>query len=115
LGDRFGKPWRVAIQDPRRKYFSGYLDLRNKAVATSGDYEQYFIKEKKRYAHIFNPETGYPAESGVISVTVIAPDGLTADALATAIFVLGKEKGEALVKKFAGVEAKIIEEKKCTK
>jgi len=109
LGDKFGQPWKVAIQDPQKDGFIDYLELKNQAVATSGDYEQYFIKENKRYAHIFNPKTGYPAESDVISVTVIAPDGLTADALATAIFVLGKAKGTELAKKFSEVKVKIIE------
>jgi len=107
LGEKFGLPWRVAIRGPRGKGTAGYLELTNRSVATSGDYEQYFIKSNKRYAHIFNPKTGYPANSGVIAVTVIAPDGLTADALSTAIFVLGKEKGEKLAKKFKGVEVKI--------
>lgn len=88
-----------------------YLELENKAVATSGDYEQYFLKDKKRYTHIFNPKTGYPAETKVRSVTVIADDGLTADALSTAIFVLGKDKGERLAKQFgSGVQVKIINE-----
>ena len=109
LGDKFGEPWKIAIRDPRGENFTGYLSLRDKAVATSGDYEQYFIKKNKRYSHIINPKTGYPADSGIVSVTVIARDGLTADALATSIFVLGKEKGELLAKKFAGVEVKIIE------
>ncbi len=108
LGDKLGQPWKVAIQDPCKQGFIGYLELKDKAVATSGDYEQYFIKDNKRYAHIFNPKTGYPAESNVISVTVIAPDGLTADTLATSIFVLGKEKGLELAKKFPNVEVKII-------
>jgi len=107
LGTKFGLPWRVAIRAPRGRGIAGYLELTNRSVATSGDYEQYFIKNNKRYAHIFNPKTGYPANSGVISVTVIAPDGLTSDALATAIFVLGKEKGQKLAERFKGVEVKI--------
>lgn len=111
LGDKFGKPWNVAIKDPRQGDFYDFLKLKDKAVATSGDYEQYFIKEKKRYSHIFNPKTGYPVESDVVSVTVVASDGLTADALSTSIFVLGKEKGEELIKKFPDVKAKIIESK----
>jgi len=111
LGDKFGKPWSVAIKNPRGKGIIEFLKLKNKAVATSGDYEQYFMQDNKRYSHIFNPKTGYPADSGVVSVTVIAPDCLTADALATSIFVLGKTKGEELAKKFKGVEVKIIEEK----
>ena len=109
LGDRFGQPWRVAVKSPRKVGFIDYLELTDKAVATSGDYEQYFFQGNKRYAHIFNPKTGYPADSGVASVTVIASDGVTADALATAIFVLGKVKGMELAKKFPGVKVEIIE------
>jgi thiamine biosynthesis lipoprotein len=111
LGDKFGKPWKIAIKDPREKNIVGYLELKDKSVSTSGDYEQFFIKDKRRYAHIFNPKTGYPANSGVVSVTVIASDGLTADALSTAIFVLGKEKSRELIKRFPDIEVKIIEEK----
>ena len=112
LGDKFGKPWHIAVQNPRDKNdILTYLDLKDKAVATSGDYEQYFFKDNHRYCHIFNPKTGYPVEPDLISVTVVAADGLTADALATAIFVLGKEKGEVLAKKFPDVKVKIIEER----
>jgi len=111
LGDKFGKPWKIAIRDPREKDFAGYLELKDKSVSTSGDYEQYFIRNKHRYSHILNPKTGFSADSGIISVTVIASSGLTADALSTAIFVLGKEKGEALAKKFPDVQVKIIEKK----
>ena len=107
LGKKFGAPWKVAIRGARGKGLEGFLELTDRSVATSGDYEQYFIKDNKRYAHIFNPKTGYPANSGVIAVTVIAQDGLTSDALATAIFVLGKDKGEKLANKFKGVEVKI--------
>jgi thiamine biosynthesis lipoprotein len=110
LGDKLGKPWNIAIQNPRLPSFLGYLKLKDRAVATSGDYEQYFIQDNRRYAHILNPKSGYPADSGVVSVTVLASDCLTADALATAIFVLGKIKGEELAKKILGVEVKIIEE-----
>jgi thiamine biosynthesis lipoprotein len=109
LGNKLGKPWKVAIQDPRDDKFWGYLNLEDKAVSTSGDYQQYFFKDNKRYAHILNPKTGYPASSGIASVTVIAPDGLTADALSTAIFILGREKGEALAKKYPETQVKIVE------
>ena len=111
LGDNFGTPWKVAIKNPRGKTVIGYLNLKDKAVATSGDYEQYFFKNNKRYSHILNPKTGYPADSGIVSVTVVAQDGLTSDALATAIFVLGKAKGQALVKRFPDIEVKIIGKK----
>jgi thiamine biosynthesis lipoprotein len=112
LGDNFGIPWKVAIKNPRGKTVIGYLKLKDKAVATSGDYEQYFFKNNKRYSHILNPKTGYPADSGILSVTVVAQDGLTSDALATAIFVLGKSKGAVLAGRFADTEVRIIEEKR---
>lgn len=110
LGTKSGKPWKIAIQNPRQKNFSGYMELRDNAIATSGDYEQYFIENKQRYSHIFNPKTGYPADSKIISATVIASDALTADGLSTTVFVLGKEKAEGLLKKFPAVRTKIIEE-----
>ncbi|MCM8781167.1 MAG: FAD:protein FMN transferase [Candidatus Omnitrophica bacterium] len=107
LGDNFGSPWRVAIQHPDREGFLDYLYLKDRAVATSGNYEQYFIKADKRYTHIFNPKTGYPVDLDISSVTVIASDCTTADALATAIFVLGKDKGRKLLEKFPDVEVRI--------
>jgi len=110
LGDKFGRPWRVMIKNPHSQSQRGYLiEVKNMAVATSGDYEQFFLKDNKRYCHIINPKTGYPIQNNIVSVTVIAHDGLTADALATSIFVLGKEKGEELAKKFPDVKLKIIE------
>ena len=111
LGDKFGRPWRVAVRNPYKRTFKRYLWLVNKAVTTSGDYEQYFIKNNRRYSHIFDPRTGIPAASGVVSVSVIADDCLTADALATAIFVLGKERSKALLSRFPEVRAEIYEEK----
>ncbi|MBI4972887.1 MAG: FAD:protein FMN transferase [Candidatus Omnitrophica bacterium] len=115
LGNRFGRPWRIAIQDPRGKKFFAYLELENQAIATSGDYEQYFLKRQKRYAHIFDPQTGYPANSGLVSVTVVAGDCLTADALATSLFVLGKDKGQKLAEKFPQTKIKLIEIKDIVK
>ena len=112
LGDKYGRPWQIGIRDPRMKGLSGDLELSDKSVATSGDYEQYYIADNKRYSHIIDPRTGYPASSGLVSVTVIAEEALTADALATAIFVLGKKEGESLVgESFPTLEIKIIEEK----
>ena len=108
LGDKFGLPWKVAIKGARKQSPSGFLELIDQSVATSGDYEQYFIKNGKRYSHIINPKTGSPADSGIASVTVIAPDSLTADALATAIFILGKDNGESLAGKFPEKQIKIL-------
>ncbi|MBI4707784.1 MAG: FAD:protein FMN transferase [Candidatus Omnitrophica bacterium] len=109
LGKRFGKPWRVVIQNPRGPGSKGSFDLIDQAVATSGDYESYFEVSGKRYMHIFDPRTGYPADNEVMCVTVIAPDGLTADALATAMMVMGKEKSDSLIKQYPGVIVRIVE------
>jgi thiamine biosynthesis lipoprotein len=112
LGFNDGKPWRVAVKNPRGKDMVEFIELTNKAVATSGDYEQFFIAGDKRYSHIMNPKTGYPSESGVISATVIAEDGITADFLATSIVVLGKGESLTLLKRFPDTQAKIIEQEK---
>lgn len=108
LGDKSGESWSVAVQDPRRSGFTDYLKLKDCAVATSGDYRQFFERGKRRYSHIMDPRSGYPADSGVASVTVVATDCLTADALATAIFILGREKGLSLAEKFPGVKVKVV-------
>ena len=108
LGSNSGKPWKIGIKDPRAQGPAGEIELRDQSVATSGDYQQYFTVNGKRFSHIMDPRTGYPAESGVISATVVASDGLTADALSTAVFVLGKLRGQELAKKFPGTEIKTI-------
>ena len=83
--------------------------LSGKAVATSGDYQRYFMKDHTRYHHILDPETGLPAR-GVISCTIIAETVMDADALATAVFVLGPEKGMALIDSVDGVKGMMITE-----
>lgn len=110
LGQLRGRPWQVAIQDPRvLKKLVVKIELADRALATSGDYEQFFIFENKRYSHIINPKTGYPADTGIVSATVNAPDALTADVLSTSLIVLGRQKGAELLKKFRGVSAKLID------
>ncbi|MDD5654488.1 MAG: FAD:protein FMN transferase [Candidatus Omnitrophica bacterium] len=100
LGDKKGKPWKVAIQDPAGKKVIGCLYLRSKAVSTYGVSGQYFVYQGARYGNIFNPRTGKPAYSGINSVTVIASDSMTADALAVSAYILGKDKGRELARKF---------------
>ena len=109
LGDKFGSAWKVAIQNPRGKSFIGYVMLKDKSVATSGDYEQFFVKDNRRYSHILNPRSGYPVENNIASVTVIASDGLTADALSTSVLVVGKEGSQSLREHFPEVKVKIYE------
>ena len=109
LGTNAGAPWRIAVRDPRSLKPGGSFDLVDKAVATSGDYEQFFIAGGRRFSHIMDPRTGRPVDSGVISATVIADDGLTADFLATSLIVMGKEKGMALLERYPGAVAKVVE------
>lgn len=99
----------VGIRNPEGNAGEYIAILRTNAccVSTSGNYERYFEKDGKRYHHILDPKTGYPAESGVVSVTVISENGLLSDALSTACFVLGVEKGGELAKEF-GCEAVFV-------
>ncbi|MCM8779007.1 MAG: FAD:protein FMN transferase [Candidatus Omnitrophica bacterium] len=93
--------WRIGIQDPLNAgRIVGSLKLSDKAVATSGQYENFREIGGKKFGHIIDPRSGYPVETDVLSVSVVAEDCLTADALATAIFVLGKEKAEPILKEF---------------
>lgn len=107
VGDRNGVPWEVALQNPRNKSeYITIITLDNESVATSGDYERYFFEEEKRVHHIVDPKTGYSAEE-CISVTVITKNCTDADALSTTVFVMGPEKGKALLDEL-GVKGLII-------
>ncbi|HXN06020.1 MAG TPA: FAD:protein FMN transferase [Nitrospiria bacterium] len=104
-----GKEWRVAIKHPRKPGETlATLDLTDEAVSTSGDYERFFMKDGVRYHHILVPETLQPARE-CQSVTVVAPDGTTADALSTGIFVMGPRKGLALAERLPGIGAVIVD------
>ncbi|NLI90005.1 MAG: FAD:protein FMN transferase [Epulopiscium sp.] len=108
-----GNPWAIGVQDPlgsERGEIAGIVNSIDTSVVTSGHYERFFESDGKRYHHIFDPFTGYPAEKGVISSTIICPSSIDADALSTSIFVLGKDKGLELIEATADAEAIIITE-----
>ncbi len=98
-----GSQWKVAIENPDTSPldgdYLGVLEVNDMAVITSGSYERYFEKDGKRYHHILDPKTGRPANSGLISVSIISKDGTLADGLSTSLFIMGKEKGEAYWRK----------------
>ncbi len=105
-----GEEWKIAITNPlnKNKVFA-VLPIREGAVVTSGNYEKYVTFNGKRYAHIIDPKTGYPA-SGIISTTVFAQKAELADALATALFVMGTDAGINRINQLPGVECIIIDD-----
>lgn len=109
IGDRRGRPWVVGIRDPRQENeVVAVIPLSDAAISTSGDYERYFEADGVRYHHIINPGNGQPV-SGVRSVTVVGADSTTMDALSTSVFVMGVNKGLALVESLPDVEALIVD------
>lgn len=109
LGSKNGKAWRIGIRDPRNPdAMVGALPVVDAAVSTSGDYERFFIENGVRYHHILDPKTGHSAKA-CRSVTIVGPNATTTDALSTTVFVLGPEKGMALVEQLPEIEAVIID------
>jgi len=108
-GKRGDRSWRAGIQDPRGPKGSSFaaIDLSDAAFTTSGDYERFFMKDGRRYHHIIDPDVGEPAQ-GSRSVTIVAKTASLADALDTGIFILGPEKGMALIERLNGVEGVIV-------
>jgi thiamine biosynthesis lipoprotein len=104
--------WVVDIQHPHRADRSlATLEVHNRSVATSGHYEKYFEQYGKRYCHLIDPRTGYPVED-VASVTVLAETAMQADAISTAAFVLGPDKGFALIERLPNVEGMMAVERR---
>lgn len=100
--NKAGDKWRVAVRHPRKENaYIGVISLSEGFVSTSGDYEKYFEKDGIRYHHILDANTGYPADSGLSSVTVVCDSGLLSDALSTACFILGEEKSKALLDEYS--------------
>ena len=113
-GNKNGKPWKVGIQVPTqtadgaRESFESLPLPDHRAVATSGNYRNYFEEGGVRYTHILDPRPGQPERTNLLSVTVVAPDCATADAYATAFMVLGYEKSAQIVKQHPELEARFI-------
>jgi thiamine biosynthesis lipoprotein len=105
-----GASWQVGIADPsKEKEYIAWLGIADMSVVTSGNYEKFVIIEGKKYGHIINPKTGWPV-AGIKSVTLVSPDAELSDALATSVFVLGKNDGLALVNRLKNVDCLIIDE-----
>jgi thiamine biosynthesis lipoprotein len=109
IGDRRGRPWTIGVRHPRdATALVAVLPLENTAVSTSGDYERYFEQGGVRHHHIIDPATGR-SPSAVHSVTILAADGLTAEAMSKSLFVLGVERGMALIESQPGVDAIVVD------
>ncbi|MFH1752821.1 MAG: FAD:protein FMN transferase [Candidatus Omnitrophota bacterium] len=102
------EPWRIGIKNPRKGAVIGTLTLEDKAVATSGDYEKFLAYNGKRYSHIVDPRSGYPALAAPISATVIARDCITADGMATALSAMSVPEGLGLIERLDGIDAILI-------
>jgi FAD:protein FMN transferase len=102
--------WNIGIQHPRQQErMIGVVSVENQSVVTSGDYQRFFIgRDNKRYHHILNPLTGYPGDSGLCSVSIIAEDSMSADALSTILFVAGLEKGLEILKGYPQADAILV-------
>jgi thiamine biosynthesis lipoprotein len=112
IGDRWGgRPWNIGVRDPRdEKKLVAVIPLENVAVSTSGDYQRYFEENGVRYHHIINPTSGDSAR-GMHSATIIGPDATTTDALSTSVFVLGVDRGLALVNRLPDIDAILVDAK----
>ncbi len=105
-----GDAWTIAIADPTDKSKpAAWLNMSDKAVVTSGDYERFTLIDGEKYCHIINPKTGWPVK-GLRSVTIIANDAEFADALATTVFVLGESDGLKLINHLEGVDGFLVTE-----
>jgi len=106
-GKKDGTPWKIGIQDPReaRGSVMASLEIRDKTVVTSGNYERYFRKDGVLYHHILNPETGKPTRNDLLSVSIISKDSFEADVLSTSAFIMGRKEAYDFIKSKDGIEA----------
>ena len=110
IGARGSRPWTIAIRDPRRAgEVVAVLPLQDTSISTSGDYERFFERDGQRHHHIVDPSTGR-SPSSLRSVTILGADGITCEALSKSVFVLGVERGLALIESMVGVDAVLIDD-----
>jgi thiamine biosynthesis lipoprotein len=106
-----GEKFRIGVRHPRdTQEIITVVPISDYSIVTSGDYQRFFTKDGIRYHHIFDPQTGWPANSGLISATILCPSGLAGDILSTAVFILGTEKGLALLETLPEIEGLLITE-----
>jgi thiamine biosynthesis lipoprotein len=109
MGDRRGRPWSIGVRDPRRPgEVVALLPLEDTSISTSGDYERYFDDAGVRFHHLIDPATGHSPQS-IRSVTILAEDGLTTEALSKSVFVLGVDKGLRLIESLLDVDAIVVD------
>ncbi len=108
------KPWRTAIEDPKVRVYEQKIlavaDITDRAIATSGNYRNYYVRDGRKYGHTIDPATGYPVQHSLLSASIFAADCMTADAYATAFMVMGMEKGLIFLKKHPEIDAYLIYE-----
>jgi thiamine biosynthesis lipoprotein len=105
-----GEPWRIGIQDPAGTDYLGVLELNDRSMGSSGNYQRWFEEKGVRYGHIIDPDTAAPADSGLAGVTVVADSALYCDGLSTALFVMGVEDAADFWREHRDFEAILIEE-----
>lgn len=104
-----GSLWRCGIRDPEGTGYLGIVQVKDAAVITSGGYERFFEEGGQTYHHILDPGTGYPAYAGLLSVTVVSANGMLADALSTACFVMGPERSADYWRTYGGEEGRAFD------
>lgn len=113
-GKRFGKGWDIGIQDPfetRGKYL-GFINVSNKSIVTSGNYERYSLINGQYFQHIIDPKTGYPSDSNIVSATIISDLSIDGDGLSTGVYIIGIDKALKLIESIKNVEAIFITKSK---